>query len=216
LVVVVVGLAVGLLDRDHRARQRLTLLMLLAVLVGIALALGDRGPTGPAFRFVYEHVGSFRIMREPQKFSMLVALGYAAGFGLGVEWLTGSLGSARRPWAAMAGLGLALAYTPTIFLGLSGSLRLTQDISPLTAADAAMAGGPGSALVLPWHLYLGFAAAGSSPTLQTPTCGAPSSRATTPRSRTYLTSRSRPSPARSSDCSQASRTSWLPVWLTWA
>jgi len=66
----------------------------------------------------------FDIMREPQKFLMLLVLAYAVGLGWGVQRLGLMRVSARRAgWVAAAiGLALPLAYSPTIFDGLAGQI----------------------------------------------------------------------------------------------
>ena len=51
---------------------------------GFFLALGSQGPTGGLFTWSYNHIPFFAIMREPQKFLMLLALAYAVLFGWGV------------------------------------------------------------------------------------------------------------------------------------
>jgi len=156
LAVVLVGYLVAIRDRARVERREIAMVMLVLIAAGVLLAMGDRGPTGPGYRFLYQHVSAFRLMREPQKFSLLVALGYACGLGLGVDWLLRSLHGARRRLGALVLLGVVLAYGATAFGGLAGSLSVTRDLPALTAADVAMGKGQGSALVLPWHLYLAF------------------------------------------------------------
>lgn len=57
----------------------------LAGVAGLMLALGDQGPLGGLFRFMYAHVPFFAIMREPEKFSILWALAVALGLGWGAD-----------------------------------------------------------------------------------------------------------------------------------
>jgi hypothetical protein len=133
------------------------------LIIGIAgyfLALGDRGPTGPLFRWAYFHVPFFAVMREPQKFLMLTALTYAVFFGWGVERLAGPVGrlrlDGRTVGAATLAVLLPLAYTPTIFDGLAGQIAPSHLPPSWQAADTLMGDGPGQILFLPWHLYLAF------------------------------------------------------------
>ena len=68
----------------------LALLLIFIGFVGFFLALGDQGPTGWLFLWAYDHVTFFALMREPQKFVMLLALSYAVFFGWGVGHLASS------------------------------------------------------------------------------------------------------------------------------
>ena len=63
------------------AHRRDGLAILAAGIAGYFLALGNEGPTGGLFRLAYEHIPGFVVMREPDKFAVLVALAYAYGFG---------------------------------------------------------------------------------------------------------------------------------------
>ena len=81
LLIVAVGYVAVLRDAAHR---RNGLAILAAGVAGYFLALGDQGPTGGLFRLAYEHVPGFVMMREPDKFAVLVALAYAYGFGWGI------------------------------------------------------------------------------------------------------------------------------------
>jgi hypothetical protein len=65
--------------------RRLAWAALVLGVAGYLLALGNQGPTGPVFSWLYFHIFFFQVMREPQKFLMLTALAYALGFGWGVD-----------------------------------------------------------------------------------------------------------------------------------
>ena len=111
-------------------QRRLAILLLFVGVAGYFLALGDQGPTGGLFRWAYDHVPFFAIMREPQKFLMLLALAYAVLFGWGVERLSQVNISPQRvgaiATAAVIGVILPLGYTPTIFDGLAGQITSTS------------------------------------------------------------------------------------------
>lgn len=180
LVVVVVGFATELRRRGDPARRRLAWLLVVVGVAGYLLALGDQGPTGPAFRWAYDHVPFFALMREPQKFLALLALADAVGFAWGVERLfaqdaatapaaatttgvadrgatggaPGGAGSRRMALAATAvGIALPLAYTPTLFDGLAGQIGPSTLPPAYQQADRLMGDGPGRVLFVPWHLY---------------------------------------------------------------
>ncbi|MFZ1063002.1 MAG: hypothetical protein WAN30_05975 [Acidimicrobiales bacterium] len=140
--------------------KRLSHLLLFMGVVGFFLALGDQGPTGSLFTWAYDHVPFFAIMREPQKFLMLLALAYAVFFGWGVELFSKAYGSlSRNRTAAVAltlGIALPLSYTPTIFDGLAGQITTSPLPSSYQRADLLMGTGAGNILYLPWHLYMSY------------------------------------------------------------
>lgn len=167
LVVVAVGAVSALGGKlggkrtDHGTdRRRLAAAVVVAGVLGFFLALGNQGPTGPVFAWAYGHVPFFRIMREPEKFSALLALAYAACFGWGVERLATGVAAHRRRLGGAAAVALAvalpLAYTPTIFDGMAGQIAPSHLPASWSRADAVMGTGPGKLLFLPWHLYLAF------------------------------------------------------------
>ncbi len=158
LVVAVYGYVRALHDP---ARRHLAGALLLAGGLGYLLALGSQGPTGAIFSWAYFHVPGFVVMREPEKFSVLVALAYAPGFGWGVDALA-SLARKARGRALAYGLALALpfAYTPNLVAGLDGQVAASH--YPASWHEAArLVAGDASVLVLPWHEYMSLPFAGS-------------------------------------------------------
>jgi hypothetical protein len=125
-------------------------------LVGGLLALGNQGPTGSLFQWAYVHIPFFNVMREPEKFSALLAMAYAVAFGWGLDRLVSTSRSRPTRYLNIAlALGLPLAYTPTIFYGLDSQVASSVLPASWGAADRLMVGS-GQALVLPWHEYLAF------------------------------------------------------------
>jgi hypothetical protein len=149
MLVVVVGYVAVLRDAVHR---RDGLAILAAGIAGYFLALGDQGPTGGLFRLAYEHIPGFVIMREPDKFAVLVALAYAYGFGWGIVWLTTR---SRQKVAQVAAAGLAIvlpfAYTPNLLGGLGGQVKASEFPSSWSIASRLV--GQDTVLFLPWHEY---------------------------------------------------------------
>ena len=145
-------------------RRMVASVVVISAVVGFFLALGSQGPTGPLFRWAYVHVPFFNIMREPEKFSMLLALGYAACFGWGIERWVNSFAPSRRILGVVAvfvvALGLPLAYTPTIFDGLDGQIATSHLPASWTQAEQITGSRTGDLLFFPWHLYLAFPFAG--------------------------------------------------------
>ena len=142
------------------SRRTLAWLLVFVGVAGFFLALGDQGPTGPLFLWAYDHVPFFPIMREPQKFLMLLALAYAVFFGWGIDCLRKSPsfsfrgGQFTATW--LLALALPLGYTPTIFFGLDHQIAPSAVPASYQQADSRMGTGPGLVLSLPWHLYLAY------------------------------------------------------------
>lgn len=158
LVVALVGAVVAL--RTGGDRKAVVSVVSVAAVVGFFLALGAQGPTGFLFRWLFDHLPFFDIMREPEKFSMLLALGYATCFGVGAERLVAGVvahrGAIVRAGVALLVVGLPLAYTATIFDGLAGQIAPSQLPSSWSRAESIIDGRTGALLFLPWHEYLGF------------------------------------------------------------
>lgn len=136
-------------------RRRVGWLLVVVGVAGFFLALGSQGPTGALFHWAYDTVPFFDIMREPQKFLMLLVLAYAVGLGWGVQRLGRMKLSTRRAGWAVAAIGLALplAYSPSIFDGLAGQIGPSTLPPAYQQANRLMGEGPGQVLYLPWHLY---------------------------------------------------------------
>ena len=150
MVIVAVGYVMVLRDAAHR---RDGLAVLAAGVIGYFLALGDQGPIGGLFRLAYEHVPGFVVMREPDKFAVLVALAYAYGFGWGIAWLT-TRSRQKVTQVAVAALAIALpfAYTPNLLGGLGGQVKASEP--PSSWSVASRLAGQDTVLFLPWQEYL--------------------------------------------------------------
>ncbi|MFL5738184.1 MAG: hypothetical protein ACJ76P_12735, partial [Actinomycetota bacterium] len=131
--------------------------LLVTALCGFVLALGDQGTTGGVFRLLFDHLPGFRIMREPEKFEALLALAYAAAFGLGVASLVRSASNRRaRAIIAAAILAVPCVYTFNAFWGFNGYARPESFPTSWSEASAIMGSGPGKVLALPGDQYLPF------------------------------------------------------------
>jgi hypothetical protein len=156
LILAVVGTGVRAGVRNPRHRTALSSLIVVAA-VGFFLALGRQGPTGGLFAWFFDHVSAFRIMREPQKFVALLALGYAVFYGVGSESLLARAQSAlgRRTIATLL-IAIPCVYTYTMFWGLHGNVKTARFPSSWAEADRLMGNGSGKVIAFPWHLYVTF------------------------------------------------------------
>jgi len=150
----VFGLVKGFRSPERRPLARL---VAVSAMFGFVLSLGDQGPFGWLYRWAFVHVPLFAVMREPQKFIALLAVSYAVCFGWGVGAAVEALRSprARRSMVAAA-CSLPIIYTPTLFVGLPGSLEGTTIPPDWRTADETIGSGDGRVLALPWHQYLSF------------------------------------------------------------
>lgn len=154
LIIAAVGAIAALRDEKRRP---LAVVLLISGTLGFFLALGDQGPTGPIFRALYDHLPLFNVMREPEKFSSLLALTYAVFFGWGVVTLLQQI-SGRMVTIAVGVLvgALPLDYTPTIFNGLGGQIKAVHVPASYGQANQLIGKGSGEVLALPWHQYESF------------------------------------------------------------
>jgi hypothetical protein len=147
------GLRAGLRQPGSR---RLATVLVVSGIAGYVLALGDQGPAGSLYRWLYLHLPGFDIMREPEKFVCLLAVAYAVLFGWGVEKVAATSGrQAVRVGLAIA-VAVPVAYTPTLFGGLDGQVRPSAVPPSWALADRTMGSGAGQVLFLPWHEYMSF------------------------------------------------------------
>jgi hypothetical protein len=125
-----------------------------AGIAGGLLAAGAKGPAGELYTWLFAHFPGFEVMREPAKFSSLLALAYAACFGVGAEAVIRPL--ARSPVRVLCACCLAavpLTYGYTQLWGFAGYASPSAYPASWAAADRAMSPGA-SALALPWRAYL--------------------------------------------------------------
>jgi hypothetical protein len=123
-------------------------------LVGGLLAAGAEGAAAGLYTWLFEHIPGFKVMREAEKLSALVALGYAAGFGTGAEAIMRPLaGKAARVLCVLCVTAIPLTYGYTELWGFDGYARPSEAPASWAAADRAMAPGA-TALALPWRAYL--------------------------------------------------------------
>jgi hypothetical protein len=147
LLVVVLGFR----GRWGEEADRTAPLVALTVL-GLLLGAGVSGPLASTYRVAFDVLPLFEAMREQQKWLALVVLGYAVGFGCGVEWL------AQRPGRVVAVVAgaLPLLLAPWLVWGLGGSIRTSEYPDGWAQAADAMGSGQGNVLFLPWHAYQPF------------------------------------------------------------
>ncbi len=171
LVAVLAVVAVGL-GRLIRVSPRLGWPLLVLSVLGLLLAAGIEGPMATPYRWAFDHIPLFQAMREQGKWLALPAMGYAIGFGAGIEYLVAWLRTLRkgRGLSVVTGIAVAalpLAIAPSLLWGLGGTVHTSTYPASWYAADAAMGTGDGQVLFLPWHGYQPFAFTGGR-TVATP------------------------------------------------
>ena len=118
------------------------------------LAVGAQGPTGGIYVWLFNHLPGFKVMREPEKFSSLIVLGYAACFGMGTEAVARTL---TRNLTKLLGVccisAVCLVYGYTELWGLDGYAEPSVYPASWAVADRSMSPGA-TALALPWRAYL--------------------------------------------------------------
>jgi hypothetical protein len=155
--VIIIVVAIGTRAAGSFGYGKVAKILIVGGVSAFILALGAQGPTAGVFRFLFEHVPGFRIMREPQKFGALLALGYAGLFGLGAYALVkASTQRAARAVVAIVILAVPCAYTFRMLWGFGGYARPSSFPTSWTEADALMGNGPGKVLALPGDQYLSF------------------------------------------------------------
>jgi hypothetical protein len=145
--------ALGLAAAWHR--RDLVVLAASGLLGGI-LAAGDQGPLGGAYSLAFQHVGAFRILREPQKATALLAVAAAVLFGLGASRLASLIPwSGTRIVGAAALVALPLAATPDL-PSFGTKVPAQRPSAAWREADRLIGPGPSGVLALPWHLYVRY------------------------------------------------------------
>jgi len=140
-----------------RSNQKFVVVGLVG-LFGLFLSLGNQGPTGALFSFFYNKLSFFQLMREPQKFLMLWVASFSVFYAYGAEKVFLILKSKGLQTVAAVALclGLPIAYTPTMFAGLSNQISISSVPAAYQQADKLMGPGQGQILYLPWHIYISY------------------------------------------------------------
>lgn len=147
----------GLKTLWDRNDKKLALLIAISFVAAYLLALGSQGPTGPFFTLLYNHMPGFSMMREPEKFSAILATGISILLGEGLANISLQQTSRNAAIAIIAvGAILELSYNPIIFWGIHGQVQTSKLPSDWATVANKLKGTQGKTLVLPWHQYLSF------------------------------------------------------------
>jgi len=128
--------------------------------VGLITLLGIILSTGVGLQQASTHLSFLAGFREPQKFAVLVALGYAIGLSWGAAALIQAARNTGGIWfARLAGVVLVavpVIFTSVLFWGARGQLSARQYPQSWYAANDLLNGNAGQSktLFLPWHLYM--------------------------------------------------------------
>ena len=141
----------------NRSDKKLALLIAISFVAAYFLSLGSQGPTGSIFSLLYQYLPGFSMMREPEKFSALLATGIAILLGEGLAGISIQQTSRNLGIAVIAvGAVLEIAYNPIIFWGIHDQIQTSNLPSDWATVANKINGAHGKTLVLPWHLYLSF------------------------------------------------------------
>ena len=147
----------GLHELWARAGSAGRALAVSCAVLGVAgglLAAGTQGPAGGIYAWLFAHLPGFKVMREPEKFSALLALAYACCFGAGAEVVVRPLArNATRIACVCCLVAVPLLYGFTEFWGFVRYAGPARYPASWAAADRAMSPGA-EALALPWLAYL--------------------------------------------------------------
>ena len=155
LLAVLVVVAMGLSDLyKQRERRQLAVTLAVSGLVGVLMAAGSQGVTGPLFVVLFRNVPGFKAFREPEQALILLVVFYAACFGAGA-----AKAAARcRTWpgrSAVAAviLALPLAYSATQVWGLELAFAPTSFPKSWSQIQKITSQAPGTILALPWSRF---------------------------------------------------------------
>lgn len=143
-------------------RRREAVVLAVVGLVGAVLAAGDQGLLGGVYRAAFDRVEPFRILREPQKASSLLAIALSVFFGFGVARLVGLLTRLRLQGAAAVLLAaVPLATVPGV-PAFGTRAVVEQPSAAWRQVDRVVGPGPAGVLVVPWHQYLEYPGTGTA------------------------------------------------------
>ncbi len=141
-------------DRNDR---KFALILAISFVAAFFFTLGNQGSTGAFFNLLYQHLPGFSMMREPEKFSAILATGISILLGEGLANISLQQASRNATIAVIAvGAILEISYNPIIFWGIHGQIQTSKLPSDWATVANKIKGGQGKTLVLPWHLYLSF------------------------------------------------------------
>lgn len=147
----------GLKSLWDRYDRKFALLLAISFVAAFLFTLGAQGPTGALFNLLYQHVPGFSMLREPEKFSAILATGLSILLGEGLANISLQQTSRNATIAVIAvGAVLEIAYNPIIFWGIHGQVETSTVPSDWNIVANKLKGAQGKILVLPWHLYLSF------------------------------------------------------------
>lgn len=157
LLIAILLLALYGLNTLRKRNEKLALLIAISFVMAYFFSLGSQGPTGSLFTLLYQHLPGFSMMREPEKFSAILATGISLLLGEGLASI--SLQQASKIAAIIViavGVILEIAYNPIIFWGIHGQVKTTDVPSDWTTIASKIDRAQGKTLVLPWHQYMSF------------------------------------------------------------
>ncbi len=151
--IVFTGIYAGVKDKKIR------LMVFLLIFVMFLATVFSSGITDGIFKnfnmWMFENVSFWKGFRDSEKWSAILALGYALLAGLGARYLISNLKNIKYQKVALYMiLTIPILYTPMMLFGLSGQIKTTQypdswnEVNNVLREDKNC-----KALFLPWHQY---------------------------------------------------------------
>ncbi len=153
-ILLLIGLSKGLLHRN--TRLGLLWLVVLGIVAGIFSAGVGSPLTAPISWWFYNHFSFWSGFRDTEKWSAVLAAGYALMLGIGAGFLLkhSYLKGKTRPLLLVALCALPVIYTPTMLFGFENQLQPVWYPAGWAPANAILKQDQSCvAVFLPWHQY---------------------------------------------------------------
>jgi len=150
---VIVGICIGL--KDKKIRGRVVVMIGITVLAVIFSCGVGEGIFKNLNLWIFDHVYFWRGFRDSEKWSALIALGYALFAGLGSMKILSYFKQAKNKRIALyILLAIPLLYTPMMLFGFAGQLKTAQYPNSWSEVNNVLKKDKNCrAIFLPWHQY---------------------------------------------------------------
>lgn len=151
--IIITGIYAGLKERKSRVIVSFILVWLFLATV-FSSGIGE-GIFKNFNMWMFEHISFWKGFRDSEKWSALLALGYALLAGLGARYIISQFQNIKYQKVVLyLMLAIPIIYTPMMLFGLAGQIKTTQypdswnEVNNILKEDKNC-----KALFLPWHQY---------------------------------------------------------------